>query len=120
MSTNGIGAGVLRLVGDRYFPMHEPPERLPRRRLAITPPVLVPDSSDSGARRASDKSGIRRPDSFLGKLRLPRVCPFQRSRPERVPCGSASANGHGIDFLGNDNSTDAYDLSGLRLFLPGK
>src|SRR2546426_7072426 len=120
MSTDGIGAGVLRLVGDRYFHFHEPPERLPRRRLAIAPPVLVPDRSDGGAWRASDKSGIRRPDAFLVKLSLSRICPLQRSRPERVPWGSASENGHGIDFLGNDNSTDCYDLSGLRLFLPGK
>src|SRR5437773_10828099 len=120
MSTDGIGAGVLRLVGDRYFHFHEPPERLPRRRFAITLPVLVPDSSDCGAWRASDRSGIRRADALLAKLRVSRVSAFQRSRPERVPCGSAAENRHGIDFLGNDNSTDAYDLSGLHLLLSGR
>src|SRR5438093_4730446 len=98
MNTNGIGAGVLRLVGDRYFHFHEPPECLPRRRFAITLPVLAPDSSDCGAWRASDKSGIRRHDAFLGKLRLSRISPFPRSRPERVPCVSTSENGHAIDF----------------------
>src|SRR5437762_154694 len=81
---------------------------------------LVPNSGDCGAWRASDKSGIRRADALLAKLRLSRVSPFQCSRPERIPCGSASENGHCINLLGNDNSTHAYDLSGLHLLLSGR
>src|SRR5947199_9054042 len=100
MSTDGIGAGVLRLVGDRYFHFHEPPARLPRRRLAIAPPVLAPDRSDGAAWRASDKSRIRRPDAFLAKRRLSRIGPLQRSPPERVRCGSASETGDSIALLG--------------------
>src|SRR2546426_1037768 len=120
MNTNGTRARVLRILRDRYFPGHEPPQRLPRSRRAITPPILLPDSSDRGVGRASDESGIHNRDPHLGRHRISRICPFQCCRPECLPLGSTSEDGYGIDLRGNRDSTDTNDISGFHLFFHRK